>query len=265
MVGADEDALTPPAFEAAQWSGHGTQNRAAGVLVVVAAAAEDADKETGTFQHRVEFRALEREGGKAGDRGKAEPLAAAHFVVGEGGNVVVEGALDGGVLRHVGLNEHLPGPFAASGAAGHLGQEGEGSLGRAEVGDEQADIGQHGPHERNALEMQAFCDDLGAEDNIDFPVGDASPGVVIGAATRHRIKVHAEQAGVGESGGEFLFDSLGPLADDGEAGVGALGAPGGHGDFAPAEMTDQPRLASRRNTLGAGGWLVGFLPSRRVG
>ncbi len=53
------------------------------------------------------------------------------------------------MLGLVGLHQHFPRPFAASGAPGHLGEQLEGALRGAEIGDGQRHIRGDHPHQRD--------------------------------------------------------------------------------------------------------------------
>ena len=79
--------------------------------------------------------AFEEEGGHASEGGILHELAHEDFLVVEGVHVGAAGALEGGVDRGGGLEVDFAGDVAAAGAARNLGEELEGALGGAEVGD----------------------------------------------------------------------------------------------------------------------------------
>ena len=87
--------------------------------------------------------------------------------------------------------------------------------------------------------MKPLGDHLGPEDNIRLTACNALPCLIVGAAAAHCIGIHAEHAGFGKKLLEFLLDSLGSLAKDGQRRGGALRASGRHGDFASAKMAHE--------------------------
>ena len=56
------------------------------------------------------------------------------------------GALDGVVIRVDGLDQHDSGSLAAAGASAGLGEQLEGALGGAEIGEAEADVGAYDAH-----------------------------------------------------------------------------------------------------------------------
>ena len=70
-----------------------------------------------------------------GEGREAELAAELEFLLGVAVEVVVAGELDGGRVGGEGLDDHLALEFAAAGASGDLGEQLEGALAGAEIGD----------------------------------------------------------------------------------------------------------------------------------
>ena len=72
------------------------------------------------------------------------------------------------MLGAVGLHQHLPRQFPATGAARNLHQQLERPLARAKVRDVQCEVGEDDAHERHVREMQALRNHLGADQYVEL-------------------------------------------------------------------------------------------------
>ena len=102
----------------------------------------------------------------------------------------------------------LPSIVATPGAAGDLGEQLEGALGGAEVGQAEREIGADHAHQRDAVHVVALGDHLGADQQVDFAgLERAQHALEVGVAA-HRVAVHASDARGGKRGVQEVFQLL---------------------------------------------------------
>src|SRR5207247_3713026 len=127
----------------------------------------------------------------------------------ESGEVMATGVLDGGMERSERLHEDFALHLTTAGASGHLGEQLEGPFARAEVGDVQAEVGVHDPHQGYVWEMEAFGDHLRADQNVDFAGPEVGEDAAVVVFALEHVGVHPPDAGGWEKAPEGLLDPLG--------------------------------------------------------
>ena len=121
-----------------------------------------------------------------------------------------------------GLDDDFAFEFTASGTSGDLGDELEGALAGAEIGDVEAEVGVEDSDEGDVGEMQALGDHLGADKDVDFLGFEFPEDVFEGVFAAHGIGIDAGEAGFGEDFLEDFLDLLGAVSLEGDAGIFAL-------------------------------------------
>lgn len=160
------------------------------------------------------------------------------------------------------MDEDFAFEFAASGAPGDLGEELEGALGGAEVGDVEADVGVEDTDEGDVGEVEAFGDHLGADEDVDFFRFEGEQGVAEGVFFAHDVGIDAGEAGFGEEFGEDFFDFLGAVSLEGDAGVVAGGAFAGDYGLVAADVADEAFVGA---VVGKGEGAVGAVDDVTAG
>ena len=102
------------------------------------------------------------------------------------------------MVGHEGLHHHAPRLAAAPGAARHLGEELEGALGGAEVGQVEAEVRVHDADQADAREVVALGDHLGADHDVDAPLAERAQHALGGAAAARDVAVEARDARLGK-------------------------------------------------------------------
>ena len=123
-----------------------------------------------------------------------------------------------------GLDDDFAFEFAASGATGDLGDELEGALAGAEVGDVEAEVGVEDSHEGDVGEMQAFGDHLGADEDIDFLGFEFPKDVFECVFAAHGIGIDAGEASFWEDFLQDFLDLLGAVSLKGDTRIFTLRA-----------------------------------------
>ena len=153
--------------------------------------------------------------------------------VGEAGVVVTRERGEHRVLRKARLHDHLALDPAAPGPPGHLRQQREHALGRAEVGAGQAAVGVEHDHQCEALEVVPLGDHLGADQEVDL----AGVGRVDAARTARRRRATSRSSATDARGREqlsqSLFEALRAAAQRREVDVTAFGTTARHRGSAP--------------------------------
>ena len=126
------------------------------------------------------------------------PLAVLHLLFDEGVEVVLGRALDGVVVRVVGLHQDVAGQLAASGASGDLGEQLEDALGGAEVRQAESIVRADDPDKRDAVDVVALGDHLRADEQVDLAAVQAHEQALHVEAAADGVAVHAADARVGK-------------------------------------------------------------------
>ena len=156
------------------------------------------------------------------------------------GVVVTPQGLEERVLGVAGLDEGS-GMFAAMAASptGHLHQGGEETLGGAEVGREQAGVGIHHYHQRQAVEIVSLGQHLRAHQQIGAPgMHVVQKGLGRALASCH-VTVQTADMGTGEKRCQRVFQFLRAAPERGQILVAAGRARTGYGLRGGAVMADQ--------------------------
>ena len=95
-----------------------------------------------------------------------------------------------------------------AGAAGDLGDELEGSLVGAEVGQMEGLVGREDPDQRDAREIEALGDHLRADEHIELLVLEGGERLLVVLAPAHGVRVHARDACAGHEARELGLDAL---------------------------------------------------------
>src|SRR5688572_12788837 len=141
--------------------------------------------------------------------------------------VVAGGGLDGVVLRGVALDDDARAGSAPPRAAGDLGQQAEGALPGAKIGEVQASIGVDDPDGGDAGEIKALGHHLGADNDIDVASLDLAQQPIRAAGASHRVLVPAEDPRRGKDATHLGFDPLRARAEVVErTAAGGAGATG---------------------------------------
>ena len=180
----------------------------------------------------------EEEGGVA-EGGVLELGAEFEFLIGEAIVVVVPGELDGGGVRGESLDEDFAFHFAPAGAASDLGEELEGALTGAEVGNVEGEVGVEDAGEGDVGEIEAFGDHLGAEEDVDLAGFEGAECFADGTFLSGGVGVESGEAGFGEDLSEDLFDFLGAVTLEVDALFVALRAAAGDDGLVAAEVADE--------------------------
>ena len=146
------------------------------------------------------------------------------FLIGVAAEVVMAGKLNGGGVWCVGLNDDFSFKLTTSCPTCDLGEQLEGALTGAEIGNVQAKVRVEHTNERDIGEVQAFGDHLGADDDVDFALAKFLQGFTQGVFTAHGVGVDACDSCLWE----YFFDDalylLGAVALAADGGVSTLGA-----------------------------------------
>ena len=131
----------------------------------------------------------------------------------ERGIVLPARELDAVVIRIERLDDRFARLLAAAGAAGHLRQQLERPLGRAEIGQAEADVGRDDADERDARKIVPLGDHLRADEHVDLAVAEARQERVQRAlaADRRRDRA-ARRARRARRRFDFGLDALGAEA-----------------------------------------------------
>ena len=118
------------------------------------------------------------------------PLVKSHIVV-------VRRSLDGMMLRAIALDHDATAPFAATGTAGHLGQQLKGALAAAKIGQKEphiccnyTDQGHHG-------QIQPLGDHLRPDQHIRFVGGKGAQDLFMAAPPPGRVGIPADDPRLG--------------------------------------------------------------------
>ena len=131
---------------------------------------------------------------------------------------------DAVMLGIEGLDDRLPRPVAAPGAARDLRQELEGTLRGAEVRQGQPDVGGDHAHEGHVREVMALGDHLRPDEDVDVAAGEAVEEGRGGAAAADRVTIETRDRHARVALDHLLLDALGPESDRLEVGSGAVAA-----------------------------------------
>jgi hypothetical protein len=146
-----------------------------------------------------------------------------YLLLPEPGKIVMARKLDCRVKRRVGLHIDLALHIATAGAPGDLSEQLECPLTAAKVRQMKPHIRIHDANECHIWEMQAFCDHLRADEDVDFASPEGVQRIPERVFARDGIRVEALHHGLREEcAHEFLhFFRAGAGVFD--ARVGALG------------------------------------------
>ncbi len=193
-----------------------------------------------------ELRALDDDVSQDGVGRVMHPAAVLKFLGGKSGVVVSGGELNGIVVGVIGLDEHFAGEVSATGSAGDLGEELKGAFGGAEVGQAKRKVCTDHADEGDAVNIVAFGDHLGADEEVDFTGMEAGKKALHVHASTNRVAIHSPDASVGKEFLEALFTLLRARAKVIE--VLALAGWAGLGDIASeAAVVALEALARLRN------------------
>ena len=157
--------------------------------------------------------------GTVGEGRVAELFSEVELLVSVAEEVVVAGELDGGRVRGEGLDDDFALELTTASPAGDLGQQLEGALTGAEIGNMQAEVGIQYADQSDVGEMQALGNHLGANDDIDLALAELSQGVAQGVLAAHGVRIDAGDACLREN----FFDHTSPLAPCRSPGCGWKG------------------------------------------
>ena len=118
----------------------------------------------------------------------------------------------GVVLRMARLDQHPAALGPPARAAGHLGEELEGSLGGAEIGQVEAGVGVHHADQRDVGEVEPLRDHLGADQEIHLAPLHRAEDPLVGPLGAGGVEVHARHPGAGIALRQQLLELLGPDA-----------------------------------------------------
>ena len=157
------------------------------------------------------------------ERRVGQARAFLHFAGVEGVVVVAPCALDGVVLRGVGLDQDASRGLGSPGSACDLGEELKGALGGAEIGVVQPDIREHDTHELHARKVVPLGHHLGSDQDIDLVVVEAPQSLLGMASALRGVAVEASGSRSRKSDADLLLEPLGPHSK--ERGVGSAARP----------------------------------------
>jgi len=123
-----------------------------------------------------------------------------------------------------GLHQDLPGGLTPACPAGHLGEELEGALSGVILGEKEAQIRGHHPHQADPGEMVALGDHLGAHQEVQVSGGKALQHGEGPAAVGGGVPVQAGHPCPGQQAPQFALHLLGAhpvLLDGGGLALGA--------------------------------------------
>ena len=175
---------------------------------------------------------------------EVEFAAKFEFLLAKAIKVMASSVLDAGCVRGAGLNEDFAFQFAASGASGDLGEELEGALGGAEVGDVETDVGVENAYQGDVGEVEAFGNHLSTYEDVDFFRFEGEQGIAQGVFFAHDVGIDAGEAGFWEEFGKDFFDLLSAIALEGDAGVKTTGAFAGDDGLVTANMAHKPFICA---------------------
>ena len=159
-----------------------------------------------------------------GEGGVAKLFSEVELLVGVAAEVVMAGKLNGGGVWCVGLDDDFSFKLTTSGPTCDLGEQLEGALTGAEIGNVQAEVCVEHTNEGDIGEVQAFGDHLGADDDVDFALAKFLQGITQRVFTAHGVGVDACDSCLWE----YFFDDtlylLGAVALAADGGVSTLGA-----------------------------------------
>ncbi len=166
------------------------------------------------------------EGGKAAVRRQARLAADGHFLGEEAVAVALGERFHQRMVGEVGLDQGAAGPVAASGAAGHLGEQLPGALSGARVGGLQRQVGIDDAGKRQMGKMMALGHQLRANDEVKGAMGDVvdqgGKGLAVDEVGGQDGKAGSRPAGAGffrqplyprPHGGELVLCSAGGTDD----------------------------------------------------
>ena len=139
------------------------------------------------------------------------------------------GGLDGVVLRHVGLDDHLAGMLGAARPARHLGEQLEGALGGPVIGHVQRAVGQDSPHQGDLGKIQALGDHLGAHQHLPLPGAEGGQQPHVGVFIAGGVHIHAQDAHAGITPFDLLLHPLSAHAAGADISAAAMGTGIRHG------------------------------------
>ena len=122
--------------------------------------------------------------------------------------VVPAGELNRRMKGGEGLDEHLAFDVAAARAPGHLRQQLEGPLARAEIRLMQREVGVDDAHQGDVGEMQALGDHLRADEDVDLADAEVAQDAAVILLPLQGIGVHAHGPRVREELGQGGLDLL---------------------------------------------------------
>ena len=147
------------------------------------------------LQGVVEFVAADEDVGQGGVGRVVHPAAELQFFFVEADEVVAGGVLHGVVILKISLQHDFAGRLAASGASGNLGEELEGALGGAEVGEAESDVGTDDADQRDAVNVVALGDHLRADEQIEFAFVQSRSGCARSLRGRGRCRGRGGRCG----------------------------------------------------------------------
>src|SRR5579859_1596373 len=160
------------------------------------------------------------------------------------GVIVTRGGVDAEMLRVEGLDDNLPGLFAAPGAPRYLCQQGEGAFRGGKIGQHQRNIGGDDAYQRHAGQVKPFGDHLRTDQDVSLAVGEAVQQLLVGAAIFGRVAVPAQQARAGKGALDSINHFLGSQAKIAHTLAAALRAEAQHLALTIAVMAEQNALGS---------------------
>ena len=136
------------------------------------------------------------------------------FACGEAGVILLQGGPNRRIIGQECLQDDAAGGIAAAGAAGDLGDQLEGALGGAEIGEGQGGVAADDADQRDVGIIQALGDHLRAEHHLHFAAGESRQRRFVIFERPHGIAVDAGEFQFGDFAGEFLLDALGAQAEE---------------------------------------------------
>ena len=169
-------------------------------------------------------------------------LAQLHFGFCKTIGIVPSGELDSRGLGIEGLDNNLAIQVTSPGAARHLGEQLEGALCGARVGDVQAQVCIQHAHQRHAGEVQPLGNHLGAQQNIGSVSAEIGQNIAQCVFARGDIGINALQPGLRETAAQHSLYLLGAVALQRDVCRVAIRAAGRHHLAVAADVAHKPVL-----------------------
>src|SRR5690348_11825003 len=150
--------------------------------------------------------------------------AEVEFALEEREVILLDGVLNGVVVGIKSLDEHATGEVAAASAAGDLGEQLKGALGRAEVRQTERGIGADHADQSDTLKIVALGEHLCADENVERAAGESAKRFLILALGAGGVAVEAGDARTGKFFAQALLEMLGALTEEIDIFGLALGA-----------------------------------------